>query len=139
MAEGHGRCPCAGTRRAVEGGPMGFRLSVAGAAAGALVGGISRAAIAAFHLTDTSGDLRPLVLIAVGIGVVIGGLAGATGRPLLGAAVGAALSGVVFVVTVQVAWMVVWVGAGTLPSLLEILAAGALAGGIGGAVGRKWP
>jgi hypothetical protein len=118
---------------------MAFRLSVTGAAAWAVVGGVSRAAIAAVHITDSSGDLRQLVLIAAAIGVVIGALAGATGRPLLGTAVGAALAGVVFIVTLSAVWMFALIGAGTLPSLLEILAAGALAGGIGGAVGRKWP
>ena len=118
---------------------MAFRLSMTGAAAGAVVGGISRGAIAAVHLTDTSGDLGQLVLIAAALGIVIGGLAGATGRPLLGAVVGAALSGVVFAATVSVVWIFALVGAGTLPRLLEILAAGALAGGIGGAVGCRRP
>ncbi len=115
---------------------MAFRVSLVGAGVGALIGGIGRAAVAAFHFTGASGDLTLVVLIAAGIGIVIGALAGATGRPLLGATVGAALSAVIFMLTLPAVAFLQLLGAGTLPSVLEVVAAGALAGGIGGAMER---
>ena len=114
---------------------MAYRASLVGAGVGALVGGISRAAVAAFLLTDVSGDLI-VVLFAAAIGILIGAMAGATGRPVLGATVGGVLSAVAFMVTLPAASLIFLAGAGTLPSLLEIVAVGVLSGGIGGAAGR---
>jgi len=114
---------------------MAYRASLVGAGVGALVGGISRAAVAAFLLTDVSGDLI-VVLFAAAIGILIGAMAGATGRPVLGATVGGVLSAVAFMVTLPAASLIFLAGAGTLPSLLEIVAVGALSGGIGGAAGQ---
>ena len=114
---------------------MTYRASLVGAGVGALVGGISRAAVAAFLLTDVSGDLI-VVLFAAAIGILIGAMAGATGRPVLGATVGGVLSAVAFMVTLPAASLIFLAGAGTLPSLLEIVAVGALSGGIGGAAGQ---
>jgi len=114
---------------------MAYRASLVGAGVGALVGGISRAAVAAFLLTDVSGDLI-VVLFAAAIGILIGAMAGATGRPVLGATVGGVLSAVAFMVTLPAASLIFLAGAGTLPSLLEIIAVGALSGGIGGAAGQ---
>jgi len=115
---------------------MAYRASLVGAGVGALVGGISRAAVAAFLLTDVSGDLIPVVLFAGAMGILIGAMAGATGRPVLGATVGGVLSAVAFMVTLPAASLIFLAGAGTLPSLLEIVAVGALSGGIGGAAGQ---
>lgn len=115
---------------------MSYRVSLVGAGAGALLGGISRAVLAALHLSDTSRQAIPVVLTAVVIGIVIGALAGATGRPLLGATVGAVLSTVVFVGVLPLVGLLHLLGAGTIPSLLEVVAAGAIPGGIGGAVGQ---
>ena len=114
---------------------MAYRASLVGAGVGALVGGISRAAVAAFLLTDVSGDLI-VVLFAAAIGILIGAMAGATGRPVLGATVGGVLSAVAFMITLPAASLIFLAGAGTLPSLLEIIAVGALSGGIGGAAGQ---
>ncbi len=117
---------------------MAYRASVVGASVGALVGAITRAGMAAFHLTPATQDAVMVVLIAAVIGVIIGGLAGVIAKPLLGAIAGAVLSVLVFLVNLPIVALFHLLGAMTTPSLLEVIAAGALAGGIGGAAGRRW-
>jgi hypothetical protein len=113
-----------------------LRVSPAGVCAGALVGGVGRAAVAALHAKDAGRELALVLVVAALLGITIGALAGATGRPLLGAGIGAALSVLVFLATLPAVALLYLLGAGTVPSLLEMLAVGALAGGIGGAVGQ---
>ena len=112
------------------------RLSLVGACVGASVGGVGRAALAAYHLTDAR-RLGALVLIAAGIGILIGAVAGLSGKPVPGAVIGAVLSLVVYLGNLQVIGLLALLGAGSVPSLLEALALGALAGGIGGAAGQR--
>ncbi len=111
------------------------RLSLVGACVGASVGGVARAALAAYHLTDAR-QLGALVLITAGIGILIGAVAGLSGKPVSGAVIGAVLSLVVYLGNLQVIGLLALLGAGSVPSLLEALASGALAGGIGGAAGQ---
>ncbi len=110
--------------------------SLVGALAGALLGAVGRAAVAGFHVHEISRDIMPGLLGVGVIGLIIGGLAGLTGRPLLGAVAGAVLSALVYVGTFPVSFLFHAVGAITPASLLEVVVVGALAGGLGGAAGR---
>jgi len=112
---------------------MAFRASLVGAATGAVVGGAGRAAVAVAHFNEVDHVTAPFVVAAAAIGVVIGAIAGLTGRPLLGAVVGAGLSVLAFLGTLPFAMLFQVLGAGSAASLLEIVAVGALAGGVGGA------
>ena len=82
---------------------MQLRPSLLGAVVGAVLGGIGRGALAAFHLRELNRDTTLVVLVVAAIGVVVGALAGLTGRPVWGAVVGAALSAVVYLTTLPVA------------------------------------
>ncbi len=113
------------------------RGSLVGACVGAVVGGISRAAVAYYHLTTTNQDPALVVLIASVIGIIIGALAGVIGKPLLGAAAGALLAVLFFLVNLPIVMFFQFLGALTAPSFLEVVGTGALAGAIGGAVGGR--
>ncbi len=60
--------------------------------AGALVGGIIRVAVMALHFLAILGEQYLIGLLPAVLGIITGGVAAATGRVLLGAAVGAGLS-----------------------------------------------
>jgi hypothetical protein len=116
---------------------MTARESVAGALVGALLGFVGRAAVAGFHVHEISRAIIPGVLAVGVLGLVIGGLAGLTGRPLVGAILGAVLSAIAYAGTFPIALLFHALGALTPASLLEVLAVGALAGGLGGAAGHS--
>jgi hypothetical protein len=105
-----------------------------GAAVGALVGLVGRVALLVPFLKDLGGaDAMMVGVISGAIGLLLGGAAGATGRPVAGAIVGAALSALISAGTF---WLML--AAGSLfgahtPSFIPLVVAGALAGGIGGA------
>jgi hypothetical protein len=115
---------------------MAYRGSVIGASVGALVGGISRAAVAAFRLTDVNQDTAWVVLIAGVIGIIVGAPAGAIDKPVFGAVVGAGLSFLVFLANFPMVAFFQILGELTMPSLLEVIGVGALAGGMGGAAAQ---
>jgi len=115
---------------------MGYRAWVVGASVGALIGAISRVAVAAYHLTPATQDRGLVVLIAAVMGIITGALAGAVGKPVLGATVGAGLSVLAYLVNLPIVAFLHFLGALTTPTLLEVVAAGALAGGIGGAAAQ---
>jgi hypothetical protein len=121
-----------------------MKISPLGALVGALIGACARAAVVFLNLGHAGGALPALALPSAGIGLLVGAIAGAIGRPLLGAVVGAVLSGVVFELFMCACASVIGTfsqKAGgdflsqTLIYALEMGAAGALAGGIGGLVG----
>jgi len=125
-----------------------MRISGTGAAVGAVIGAVARSVVVLINL----GDGVPLVFIlpSAAIGVLVGGIAGGTGRPLVGALVGAILSAVVFELFMLPCASLVgtfgnFTGAQdaerkflreTLVYALEMGVAGAVAGAIGGLVGR---
>lgn len=108
-----------------------------GALTGAVLGAVGRAAIVVAH-ADLSGKNTVLAAaFAALIGAVIGAIAGATGRPLIGIVIGAALSLAIYLGLLPVVMLIRSLGAGSAPSVYEIMAVGALAGGIGAFVGRR--
>ncbi len=115
---------------------MAYRAWVVGASVGALVGAITRAGMAALHLAPSIQDPALVVLIAAVMGIITGAPAGAIGKPLLGAIAGAILSVLAFLVNLPIVMFFHFLGALTTPSLLEVIAAGAIAGGIGGAAAQ---
>ena len=107
-----------------------------GALVGAILGGIGRAALTIYHLGGVSSEaIAPLLAVAA-IGIVVGGLAGMTGRPLLGAVVGAALSLLVHLGTLPVRLMMRALQVAGTASMAEVVVVGAVVGAIAGAVGR---
>lgn len=115
---------------------MARRLSVVGAVVGAVLGGVGRGALTAIHLHETNRETVVAILVVAGIGVVIGGLSGLTGRPLLSAIVGAALSGVVYLATLPVALLMQALDVGRTASFFEVVGVGALVGAAAGASER---
>lgn len=114
---------------------MALRPSVVGAVTGGVLGGVARAAVGALHVHEISQTTFP-GLFAIGVlGLVIGGLAGLTGRPLLGATVGLVLTGLAYLVTYPITLLFHALGALTPPPVLEILVAGGLSGALGAAAG----
>jgi hypothetical protein len=118
---------------------------VTGAVAGALVGGLARGAVVLLNFGTRPGGFVPFALPSATIGLLVGGIAGAFCRPLLGAVVGAVLSGVVFELFMTAgASMLGYFNpqrgtdfmAETLIYGLEMAVAGALAGGVGGLIGK---
>jgi hypothetical protein len=121
-----------------------MRVSGTGAAVGAVLGAFARGAVVLLNLWAHGADrLAAFALPSAGIGLLVGGIAGATGKPLLGAIVGALLSGVVFEFFMCACASALGGREGgrvlsdTLIYGLEMALAGALAGGLGGAAGRK--
>jgi hypothetical protein len=115
---------------------MASRISWIGCGVGASVGGIIRVAVAVVHFPAIAGEQYSVVLIPAVVGIVIGGLAGGTGRILLGAVVGAGLSIVFYLGSLPLLGLAAFLGTATLPALWEVLAVGAVPGAIGGAVGQ---
>ena len=115
---------------------MASRISSIGMGVGALVGGVSRVVVAALHFPAIVGEQYPLALLPAVLGIVVGGIAGGTGRALLGAVVGAGLSMLFYLGSLPLAGLLAYFGTATLPALWEVLIAGAVPGAIGGAVGQ---
>jgi len=113
-----------------------FRPSVAGTLTGALVGAVGRLLVGALHVYEISQSTIPGLLAVAVLGLAIGGLAGLTGRPMLGAIVGVALSAIAYIVGYPIRALFQALGALTSASLLEVLAVGALAGALGGVAAR---
>ena len=110
-----------------------LRPSLAGALTGAVLGAIGRAVVAGVHLREINQGTAAGLLSAAVIGVIIGALAGLTGRPLLGAVVGAVLSALAYLGMYPVVLLFHALGTLTTPSIWEVVAVGALSGGLGGA------
>jgi hypothetical protein len=122
-----------------------MKISAAGAGVGALVGCVGRGAVVLLNFGPAGGSLPAIALPSAGIGLLVGAIAGAVGRPLLGAALGAILSGVVFELFMFAGASLIGAfdqhrGAAFLSQTLlyglEMAVAGALAGGLGGLVGQ---
>ena len=112
---------------------MQLRVSLLGAVVGAVLGGIGRGALAAFHIRELNRDTTPVVLVVAAIGIVVGALSGLTGRPVWGAVVGAALSGGIYLTTLPAVLFMQAIQVGRAPSLVEVLVVGALVGALAGA------
>lgn len=110
--------------------------SLRGALAGAVVGGVGRAALVAIHLETIGAASVAVLLWAAAVGAAVGGLAGLAGAPWPGATLGVVLSALAYVVMIPVALFVTVLGVAQAPSLLEMMAVGALAGFAGGAADR---
>jgi hypothetical protein len=119
------------------------KISGCGAAIGAFVGCVGRAVVVAINIPD--GALFPFALPSAFIGLLVGGIAGAFGRPLLGAAVGAVLSGAAFELFMLSCASLIGAFSQTAKANflsftllygLEMAVAGAIAGGVGGLVGQ---
>jgi hypothetical protein len=130
---------------AVIAGGKAMKISAVGAGVGALIGCVARAAVVFVNLGPVEGPLTSIALPSAGIGLLTGAIAGAFGRPLLGAAVGAVLSGVVFELFMFACSSVIGsfsakAGADFLSQTLiyglEMAIAGAIAGGVGGLLGQ---
>ncbi len=115
---------------------MATRMAWLGVVVGALIGGIGRVILLAIHFPGSLGDSYLAALIAGGAGIVIGGVAAATGRFLIGAVVGAALSLLFYLLSLPLVGLLASLGAATPASVWEMLAVGAIPGAIGGAVGQ---
>jgi hypothetical protein len=122
-----------------------MKISGMGALVGAIVGFIARGAVVVLNFPVSGHALAFIALPSAMIGALVGGIAGATGRPLRGALVGAILSGVVFEAFMLTCASLIGQFspqegsnflADTLKYGLEMGIAGAVAGGIGGWVGR---
>ena len=123
--------------------------SLRGAVIGALVGGVGRAVVAMVHLTELNTVTVPVVLGATLIGGGIGAIAGLVRRASIAAAVGAGLSVLVFLLTLPVVSLFALLGVGTRPTVVAMVAIGALSGlagalamrarpGPGGIVSQSW-
>jgi len=115
---------------------MASRISWIGFGVGALVGGIIRVVVAALHFPDIAEKQYPVAILPAAIGIVVGGIAGGTGRALLGAVVGAGLSILFYLGNLPLSGLLALSGTATLPALWEVLTVGAAPGAIGGAVGQ---
>ncbi len=115
----------------------GYRGILAGALVGGVLGAVGRAAVTGFHVHEINRDIMPGLLGVGVIGLIIGGIAGLTRRPLAGAVVGAVLSALAYVGTFPISLLFHALGALTPVSLLEVVAVGALSGGLGGAAGQS--
>src|SRR5262245_10405775 len=111
-------------------------LSVIGAVVGAVLGGVGRGALAAFHLQQVNRDTVVGILVVAAIGLVIGGLAGMMGRPLWGAVVGAGLSAVAYVATLPIALLMQALDVGRTASFVEVVGIGAVVGALAGVAER---
>lgn len=117
-----------------------MRTAWGGIMVGAMVGFIARGMVVGLNLPD-NGVLILLALPSAVIGALVGGIAGATAKPIRGAIVGAVLSGLVFEFFV-IAVTGLFGGAErgvaeTFVYALQMALAGAIAGGLGGLVGMQ--
>lgn len=124
-----------------------MQISGRGAGVGALIGAVGRALVVLAWLGPQAGVV---MLPSAAIGVLVGLIAGALGKPVRGAVVGFVLSAVVFELFMFACASVVGDFAtafgekdpkgqflsSVLPYMLLMGLAGAAAGGIGGAAGR---
>jgi hypothetical protein len=112
-----------------------MQISLTGAGVGALVGAVGRYLVALGGLlVDGAGHEAPLIALpSAAIGLLVGAIAGALGKPLRGAVVGFVLSAFVFEIFLlpTLAGALLWKA---LPYMPLLGLAGAAAGGIGGAV-----
>ena len=83
-----------------------WRPSLTGLLAGAAIAAFGRAAVVAVHLDAISTAAMPVLAWAAMIGVMIGGLAGLSGSPRIGAVLGAVLSAAVYVIMMPLALFV---------------------------------
>jgi hypothetical protein len=122
-----------------------MKISGVGAMVGAVVGVVARGAVVVLNI-HLDQSFAMIALPSAAIGALVGGIAGATARPIGGALVGAFLSGVVFEVFMLTSASLIGQfspqGGGdflrdTLKYCLEMAVAGAIAGGIGGQVGSS--
>jgi len=114
-----------------------MRISVTGLIVGSLIGCVARSAVVLLNVGSEAGML---MLPSAGIGLLVGAIAGAAGRPLLGAAIGAVLSGVVFEFFMCACASLVGrisekAGSDFLFETLRYAVEMALAGGVAGAIG----
>lgn len=117
--------------------PMsGWHPSVKGGVVGAAVGGLGRAVIVLWHLTELSVAALPIALLAVLVAAVIGAVAGTVRHPVLAALLGAGLTTMVFLLTLPVAFLMELLGAATAPTGVATIAVGALSG-LAGAVSAR--
>jgi len=95
-----------------------------------------------WHIEGVVASMPTFVIPSAVIGLLVGGIAGAAGKPLRGAALGAVLSGVVFELFMLPCISVIGLFSpetgreflhNTLPYALQMALAGAVAGGAGGA------
>ena len=127
-----------------------MQYSGTGAVVGALVGAVGRAAVVLVWMAVVGiwGAPITVVLPSAAIGLLVGAIAGAQGKPVRGAVVGAVLSGCVFELFIcacaSVLHSIPLLDRGadelfgkTLPYALLMGLAGAAAGGIGGAVATR--
>lgn len=110
--------------------------SLTGLLVGAAIGGIGRAAVVALHLQTLEPTVVPVLTWAAVLGAIIGGIAGLSGAPRLGAVLGALLATLAHVVMLPLALVVTMTGVATAPSVLAMIAVGALAGFTGGIAAR---
>ena len=125
-----------------------MRISVIGAVAGAVVCAISRSLVIIIAVPNVS----PIFFLpSASIGILVGAVAGAIGRPLIGAGIGAVLSAVIFeLFMLPCASLIGTFGAltgdtdadteflkQTVTYLVQMGIAGAIGGGVGGAVGSR--
>jgi hypothetical protein len=108
-----------------------------GILAGAAIGAVGRVVVMSLHLSTTTDGTILILLIAALVGALVGALASLPGRPLTGALVGAVLSGALYLGALPAVWLLHLLGAVSLPSLLEMIAVGALAGGVGGLIAQR--
>lgn len=111
--------------------------ALAGALTGAALGAAGRAAIVLGHLSAMGKEAAVIAAIAAAFGAVIGAAGGLTGRPWAGVVVGAGLTLLLHLGTLPVVAMFRLLGAGTTPSVLGVIAVGAISGGVGAFVGRR--
>lgn len=120
-----------------------MRISPVGALVGGVVGAVARSAVVLYHLQDVARDMPAFLVPSGAIGLLVGAIAGASGRPMRGAAIGAVLSGLVFelFMTPLASFIGLFshqAGADflghTIPYALQMAVAGALAGVVGGAI-----
>lgn len=125
-----------------------MRISVEGAAVGAVVAAVGRALVVLYWLGPGVGAF--VALPSAGIGLLVGTIAAAPGKPWTGAAVGFVLSALVFELFLwSCASGVNMLGSlvgeeragqdlliSVIPYMLLMGVAGAIAGGAGGAVGQ---
>lgn len=108
----------------------------------------ARSVVVLLHLEGVVASMPAFLIPSAVIGLLVGGIAGAAGKPLRGAAIGAILSGVMFELFMLPCVSMIGLFSpeagkeflgGTLPYALQMALAGAIAGGAGGGVACLQP